>query len=258
MPGTGWRPRSLGLREAAERVKAPELVAKRMHRLVVQHRGHRRVHPAGTDTVHTNARSGVVDRHGLGHHDHPALRGIVGDLATETHEPLDAGHEDDAPRPLLEHRREHVLRDDERALQVDVDDALELRDRKQVRRPHADDTRRVHENVDAPEALDGGGHRRPDRLLVADVGLLEDRARRAGTDLSPVFVRRLADVDAGDGGPLGRESPRRGQADAGRHSRDERYPSLQTIHDCSGVVESTLIGEARHLLCVGRNRLTAG
>ncbi len=204
-----------------------------MHRLVVQHRGHRRIHPAGAHTVHADARERVVDRHGLGHQDHAALRGVVGDLAGETHEPLDAGHQDDVPRPLLEHRRKHVLRDDEGALQVDVDDAFELLEREQVRRPDADHARRVHENVDAPEALHRGRHRRRDRAFVADIGLAEDRAGRVGADPGPVVVRRPADVDAGDGGALGGKTLRRGQADAGRDSRDDRHSPLQALHACS-------------------------
>ena len=105
-----------------------------------------------------------------------------------------------------------------------------------MRHPRPDHTRRGHENVDAPEALDNRGHCRLYRLLVADVGLLKERARRAVADPGPGVLRRPADVDAGDGGALGGKTLCRGQADAGRDPRDDCYPSLQTIHVCSCVV----------------------
>ena len=115
-------------------------------------RRHRRLDEARADAVHADAAPAVVDREVARQQHHAALRGVVGAAALEALEPFDAREVHDAAAALLEHRAEHVLADEERALQVDVEHALPLFDGERVHRAAARHARGVHEHVDAAVA----------------------------------------------------------------------------------------------------------
>ncbi len=134
----------------------------------------------------------------------PSVPSIPSMLAMLTIEPALAHR----VRLLLEHQREGGLVGEERALEVDVEDAVPLAAVDHVDRSPAGDTRRVHERVEATVLRVGGVDRGGHRGLVADVELDDAVAGR--------------DVGADDGRTLLREALRRRGTDAGRRARDHR------------------------------------
>ena len=182
-------------------------------------RGHRRVDDAGADDVDANSARRPVERQRLAEHQHAALRRAVGGSARVSDDRVDRADHDDGPAAT---RRDQVARDgasaQPRALQVDVDDAIEVGLVEVLSRPVLLDARARGDAVHRSKML----HGLLDHLVagagVADVDANRDRA---GKTLRGFFRRVLGDVSAHDVVSAGSERPGRGRADARTRPGDD-------------------------------------
>ena len=217
-----------GAAEPVHRVPAAHLLAHGLERLRLQQGRERRVDQTRAHAVDADPLRPVVDRHVLRHEHDAALRGVVGQRGAHALEPFHARDVHDAARALLDHRAQHVLRDQERSLQVDVDDAVPLVDRQLVREPAAADAGSVHEHIDAPVAVARGADRRLDERLVAHVEpLAEARFGRRRDHAVPRVVDGLLHVEPRDHGALVGEPARARSADPRRRPRDHGHAAGQ-------------------------------
>ena len=130
----------------------------------------------------------ALDGEHVGQTDEAHLRGAVVRLAEVAEDAGGRRGEDDAAVLPLLHHAERGLRDVERALQVDVEDDLEVLRRELRERLVAQDAGVVDDDVDASEAVDRGlddrlaALGRRDRVVVGDrlaAGRLDLLARRS-------------------------------------------------------------------------------
>jgi hypothetical protein len=161
-----------------------------------------------------------------------AIRHLVGDRDPR----VDRAHVDDRRRRLAGlDLRDHLLRgrlpDQEHALEVDAQHAVEvgLRDVEEIRR--VDDAGIVHQDVEIADDAAGFRHRRCARLRRADIGAHEARRRaeRGGRGLAGALVdvrdddaRAFRDVASGDRKP-----------DAARPAGHDRGLSVEHAHRAS-------------------------
>ncbi len=214
-----------GVAEAAHRRAREHLLARGLvGQDGRQHLGRDRARP---DRIDADAVRGQRERHDVGELRDPALRHAVGHLVGDRELGVDRGHVDDrarrlAGRDLLDHAPRRGLTDQERALQVDPQHAVEitLGDVEEVRR--VDDPGVVDEDVDVAEGVHRLGDEVVDVELLAHVaGDVDDLAelRERGRRLRAQMVVDVADDDPGAGLEVGL---RDGTADAACRAGDDR------------------------------------
>ena len=202
-------------------------------------RQHRRVDHARTHTVDADAVAAIFRSGGLGQADHRVLAGGIDRLRRRAHQARHRCRIDDRPAALLEHLADLVLHAQPRALDVDVDDAVEQRflgvGQRQVLFL---DAGVVKGAVEAAEIR----HRLVDQRFnfgrARDVGLHE---QRLATGFDDHRRRRMAAVDrgighhhAGAGAAEGKRGRAANPARRPRHQHDlalERGISLLLVPD---------------------------
>ena len=135
--------------------------------------------------------------------------------------PGGGGHVDDVAA-VLEQVRQRGLAHEERAGEVDVDDALPFVERLLVRVGELADAGDVADDVGRTEVGDDRVDRRRHRRLVghvARVGL--GLAARVGDAGGGLVACVRGDVEAGDRRTFGGEAARRGPPDAGARAGDD-------------------------------------
>src|SRR6185312_6990415 len=215
----------LGTAEATHR----HLVADQVQHLFRHRREDRRLDEARADRVGANALAAELARPGLDHADHAELgRRVVG-LAEVAVQADDRRRVEDAARVLREHDVDDRLRAVVDALEIDVDDALELLVGHLGEARVLDDAGVVDQRVDAaPRRHHRLDHPR-DAPLVGDVDLegqrfAPGRANRVGGLLRGGEV----DVADGDARAFVRELDRGRAADALAAAGDDGNLVLQS------------------------------
>ena len=254
--------KSAALATSSGRPKRPSWCAARDARAHLGHRRHledraeeRRLDEARADRVDADAAPAVVDRHVAHQQHHAALRGVVGAAALEALEALDARDVDRCCRGRCSSiAGSTCLRDQEGALQVDVEHAVPLAggragapDRRPRRRPRSPARR-------CRRGLRAANHRARHGAVLA----LRRRPRTRGAARA---ARRAASrpprVRAGRGpptaAPSSREAQRASRADARCGARDEGLLPREPCHlvassRCGGATISEGLGWP------GRNR----
>src|SRR5262249_25104518 len=162
-------------------------------------------------------------RPGLDHADHAELaRRVVGlsEIAVETD---DGGAVQYHAGVLLQHGVEHRLRAVEDALEIDVDDVIELLVGHVLDRRILDDAGIVDEAVDPAVAGHYGFRHAGEARLVADVDLQPYGLAPRGRDFLRGLLRQIGvDVAGDDLGALGAELDRGRLADAPARAGDDR------------------------------------
>ncbi len=141
----------------------------------------------------------------------------------------DRGDVADPAVALCDHRRQHRLGDQERALGVDVHHAVPVRLGERLDGGGDQDAGIVDERVDRAEFRDRARHHRLDLRLHRHVGMHRDRAPPAPPRLGHDLVEDVGlagDVVEGKvEAPVG-EAERDGAADAAARAGDECDPSV--------------------------------
>src|SRR5947208_153778 len=121
----------------------------------------------------------------------------------------------------LDHERDDRLRDEVGTLHVRLEEAFQVRGRALEERLRGEDTRVVHQHVDAAEALACGGRQRACGRRVADVARHGEDPRRVAE--APAGALELVGVGAVDGeaGPAGQERASHVEADTASGSGDD-------------------------------------
>ena len=187
----------------------------------------RRPHPARRDGIDTNRRA-IVDRHVTRERGDSALRRRVGSHAVRGRPRVDRRHVDDRALPQGLHVGNHVLRQEEHALQIDRQTAVPAFARRVEYGRVGTDARVVHEDVDLSVGLERLPYDLLDLLLVGDVTLDKDRVAALAADLVGGLASRfLAPIDDDDPRALAREHLGDPLADSCGRTRDDRDFVLQ-------------------------------
>ncbi len=195
-------------------------------------RDHRRLHQARQHRIDPDVLPGEFDRRGARHLVHRGLGGGVGDVGhAGMPDRGDRGDVDDRAAALPHHHGNHVLHGEERALEVDREDAVPLGFRDIDHAAHLGDADIVVEHVDAAVGLQASRDHRLDIPGAGDVGGEGGGlAAFAGDDLHRLFGGGVVAVDAEHLRALARKG-HRGPARPDRAGADhQRGFSLEPIH----------------------------
>ena len=178
---------------------------------------------------------------GAGEVQQPALARAVPDvpgLALVTRRRHD--HDDAAAARLLDHAPRDVLRDQERAREVDGELAVPPLERHVDDTLAAEDARVVHDDVHAAVRLAHARHHRLDLGLVGGVGDDAERVTPSRLDPLRALPRVVLDhVDARDASALIREPLRDAAADVGARAGDDGdLPGQSPAHGLSATTRT--------------------
>src|SRR3989454_6021510 len=191
---------------------------------------HGRAHLAWADCIHADSVFRVFDGERAREENHPALRRAVRGRERRRDKARVRSHVDDVPAPPTNHRRQGVLRAQERPFEVDIKDRIPISFRHLLRRFLKVDPGVVHEHVDRSE--------RPRRSI--NEPLRVSRLRHVTLDSQDLAVstQRL-DSPVESSGASARDRDRRTfveecirsrEADSRRTARNEDDPSFETRH----------------------------
>jgi hypothetical protein len=186
------------------------------------------------DDVDAHGRSQLVGER-LGQRDDAALRGGVVNESGSADEGQLGGDVDHDPGRAAYHVRADRATAQERAAEVDGQDAVELGDRQLEERDVRADAGVVDEHVDRPEAARGGGDQPLDLVGSRDVGVVVGGAPTGRLDrphdlLGALPVAGVVDHDAG---ALGAEALGGCPPDPPARSRHEDGRVLETAREGS-------------------------
>lgn len=141
------------------------------------------------------------------------------------------------PRPASFNRLHHGADAEKHPRQVDVDNALPLRERVVLQRADVDDARVVDQHVDAAELAQGGGHRRVPILGFGHVEVQVADGLEMGVDLRGHGLALVVeDVTEDHLGSLGDQRPHVRCAHPPGAAADEGDLSRQPFCHCASPV----------------------